>query len=365
MDLIDRINQLAAQAQKQKEHIETEEATKTALIMPFINALGYNVFDPTEVVPEFTADVGTKKGEKVDYAIMKDGKPIMLFEAKTIGTNLNNVHASQLFRYFSVTDARFGILTDGVIYHFYSDLDAPNKMDEKPFLIFNLFDFDAGQVDELKRFSSAAFDIDNILSTASDLKYTREIKALLAAEFANPSEALVRHFAGQVYSRPKTQAVIVEFTEITKRAFRQFINERIEQRLKTALDKETTSTEEMPIVEETSAEVEEEVTEQAKNGIITTQEEQDGYLVIKAILREIADVKRIALRDVRSYCGVLLDDNNRKPICRMYFDRAQKYLGIFDVEKNEERVPIDDIDDIYQYADRLKAVVAAYDAPEE
>jgi len=138
MDLIDKINEMAARIPKQIEHISTEEATKNALVMPFINALGFNVFDPTEVVPEFTADVGTKKGEKVDYAIVRDGKPILLFEVKCTGTDLNNVHASQLYRYFSVTEARFGILTDGVIYRFYSDLDAPNKMDEKPFFVFDL-----------------------------------------------------------------------------------------------------------------------------------------------------------------------------------------------------------------------------------
>ncbi len=79
MDFIDRIRDLSTRIPKQLEHIQTEEATKNALIMPFISALGYNVFDPTEVVPEFTADVGIKKGEKVDYAIHLDGKPIMLF----------------------------------------------------------------------------------------------------------------------------------------------------------------------------------------------------------------------------------------------------------------------------------------------
>ena len=190
MDLIDRLTQIAAQIPKQQAQILTEAATKTALVLPFIDALGYDIFDPAEVVPEFTADVGIKKGEKVDYAITKDGVPIIMIEAKCLGTDLTIVHASQLYRYFSVTAARFSILTDGATYRFYSDLDAPNKMDDKPFLVFDLLNFDASQVEELKRFSKSAFDVDNILSTASEFKYTREIKTLLAAEFVTPSEPL-------------------------------------------------------------------------------------------------------------------------------------------------------------------------------
>src|SRR5690242_20022349 len=178
MDFIDRIRELSAQIPKIKTQglIKTEEGTKNALVMPFINALGYNVFDPTEVTPELIADVGVKKGEKVDYAILKDGKPIILFECKCCGTNLNDVHASQLYRYFSVTDARFGILTDGVVYHFFTDLEDKNKMDNKPFLIFDMLDIKEPLIEELKKFTKAAFDVDQIMSTASELKYTNAIK---------------------------------------------------------------------------------------------------------------------------------------------------------------------------------------------
>ncbi len=358
MDLIDRLGELATLIQRRHDNITSEEATKTALVMPFINALGYNVFDPAEVVPEYTADVGTKKGEKVDYAILKDGKPIILFEVKTLGTNLREVHTSQLYRYFSVTEARFGILTDGAKYWFFTDLDEPNKMDAKPFFVFDLHDFNVEQVEELKRFSKSTFDLGNILSTASELKYTREIRNLLAEEFTSPSEGLVRHFAGQVYSRRMTQAVIEEFTKITRNAFRAFINERIERRLKTALAKEATATDE---VDDTVEQESKPSTKEAPDGIVTTQDEIDGFLVVKAILYQVVDVNRITLRDVKSYCGILLDDNNRQPICRLHFNTSQKYLGVFDEGKKEERIPIDSVADIYQYAERLKATVAYYE----
>ncbi len=360
MDLIDRLKELSAQLPRQIEHISTEEATKNALVMPFINALGYNVFDPTEVVPEFIADVGIKKGEKVDYAIMQDGKPIIIMEVKTIGTNLAQVHASQLFRYFTVCDARFGILTNGIEYRFHTDLEKPNKMDEKPFLIFDLSKVDERLTTELKKFSKSSFDIAHILSSANELKYKREIRNLIEAEYAEPSEDFVKFFARQVYSGSLRQSVVEEFTEITKNAFRDFLNVKIASRLQTALDSEIP--EEETTAHEPEKVIVDEVIEVDDDGIETTQEEWDSYYIIRAILRKDVDAKRIVLRDVRSYCGILLDDNNRKPICRLHFNRSQKYIGIFDADKNEERIAIESIDEIYDYADKLKAVVEAYDA---
>lgn len=352
MDFIDRIRDLVERLSSRLDHVETEEATKNALVMPFINALGYNVFDPTEVVPEFVADVGTKRGEKVDYAIMKDGKPIILIECKSADTNLTNEHASQLYRYFSVTDTRFAILTNGIVYHFYTDLDKSNRMDDKPFLVVDLDHFDDRLVDELKKFTKSTFDVDVIISTASDLKYRREISHLIADEFMSPSEPFVRHFAKQVYSGSLWQNVLEEFTDITRQALRQFVNDQVRNRLQSAIDTGISDTAEIQAV------VEEGVPERVT---IFTEEEREGFHIVKAILREVVDPDRIYHRDTMSYCGILLDDNNRKTICRMHFNRSQKYLGLLDADKNEERVPIGTLNEIYQYADRLKAMVVIYD----
>lgn len=357
MDLIDKILELSAQAPRQLDYISTEEATKNAFVMPFIQALGYNVFDPTEVVPEFTADVGIKKGEKVDYAIMQDNKAIILIEVKSAKTDLSQVHASQLFRYFTVSEARFGILTNGIEYRFHTDLEKANKMDEKPFLIFNMLDVDERLINELKKFTKISFDVDNILSSANELKYKREIQQLIDAEYNNPSDEFVRLLTKQVYSGQLRQSVIEEFTEIVKQAFRGFINDKIASRLQTAIESET-STQETQAVE--PEEESSESTVEQEDGIETTQEEMDGYYIVKAILREIIDAERIAMRDVRSYCGILLDDNNRQPICRLHFNRTQKYMGLFDEDKNENRVPIEKLDDIYKYADQLKKTVKYY-----
>lgn len=367
MNFSEKIKSLANQLVKQVDHIQTEEATKSALIMPFINALGYNVFDPTEVVPEFTADVGGKKGEKVDYAVLKDGKPIMLFECKWCGTDLDNVHASQLYRYFSVTDARIGVLTNGINYHFFSDLDAANKMDSKPFLEINLDRLNEPLITELEKLTKPSFDLEEVITTASDLKYTKEIKKILAEEFASPSDNFVRLLASPVYSGKLTQAVRQQFSETVKTAFSQFITEKINERLQYAMEKESASAKgAQENREDDKAAQEQEQEKDKKRQIVTTEEEMEGFHIVKAILRETVDPARIAPRDTLSYFGILLDDNNRQPICRLYFNsETRKYLALIDENKNEEKLLIEDLNDIYKYCERLKETVKIYDPSPE
>lgn len=361
MDFADRIRQLSQQVQRQAGIIQTEEATKNAMVMPFISALGYDVFDPSEVTPELHADVGVKKGEKVDYAILKDGKPIMLFECKWHGADLSKEHASQLYRYFSVTEARFGVLTNGLAYRFFTDLDAPNKMDGRPFFEFDMTDYREHDIDELRKFSKASFDVQGILTTANELKYLREIQKLLAQQLQSPSEDFVRFFTQQVYQGRMTQAIKEQFTETTRQAFKRFINEQINDRLKSALgsDQQYVPIESASVVAP-SLPAPEMITPDVP-AIVTTTDELAAYFTIRAILHPVSS-RRIVMRDVQSYCGVLLDDNNRKPICRLYLNGPRKAIGLFDSEdRKEERIPISDIEEIHEIAERLRATVQRYD----
>ena len=357
MDFIDTIKELSAKIQREIEHINTEEATKTAWVMPFLNSLGYNVFDPLEVVPEFTSDVGIKKGEKVDYCIQKNGEPIILIECKCQGCELDVEHASQLFRYFAVTKVRFAILTNGIIYRFFTDLEQSNVMDSKPFFEFNMLDIKESAVDELKKFSKSAFELDQILATASELKYTREIKRLIAEQMTNPSDEIVKLLAGGVYSGVKTQPVIKQFSELVKRAFQQLITERVTDRLKCALTEETNAGEVAVAIEPASTD------NNNGSGTVTTEEEKEAYLLVKAILRGTVEVRRVNMRDAVSYCAIILDDNNRKPICRFHFNTiTKKSIGLFDAQKKETRVTIENLDDILNFADQIKATVANYES---
>jgi predicted type IV restriction endonuclease len=352
MDFIEKIQDLAQRIPKQIDHIETEEATKSAFIMPFIQTLGYDVFNPLEVVPEFTADVGTKRGEKADYAIKMEDKPVMLMECKWCGSDLDQCHASQLYRYFSVTEARFGILTNGVYYKFFSDLDQMNVMDNKPFFEFDFLDFDDNKVEELKKFSKSAFDLDNILTTASELKYTNSLRKIFIEELNNPTAQFVKFFASQAYSGKMTQKAVDQFTPIVKRALNGIIRDKVNERLNKALD-----VEQEDVAQEEA--IAEEAEEEMKGGVVTTDEEVEGFNIIKAIVREVVDVKRVFMRDTKSYFGILLDDNNRKPICRLHFNASQKYLGVLK-DKGEDRIPIDDLDEIFKYADRIKETCKEY-----
>lgn len=349
MDFIDNIQALAARIPKNLSSLATEEAAKNALVMPFINALGYNVFDPTEVVPEYTADVGIKKGEKVDYAIMRDGKPIMLFECKGCGAGLSRGHASQLYRYFSVTSARVAVLTNGIQYHFYSDLDAPNKLDEKPFLEFDITNIQETLVPELRKLTKAQFDIDSITEAAGELKYTSEIKKILIAQMTDPDEELVKLLAGRVHKGRITGSVREQFTGIVRKAFRLFVHEQVSDRLKSALKGEQSEFQDATAVVDPGEETE------------TTVEEMEGFHVVRAILAQVVDPDRVIARDVKTYFGILLDDNNRKPLARLHFNAGQKYIGLFDGPgRVEERVPIGRPLEIYRLADRLKATLAHY-----
>jgi hypothetical protein len=362
MDFIEVLRNISSKIIKQKDLINTEEATKNAFVMPFISALGYDVFDPSEVIPEFTADVGIKKGEKVDYAIKQDGKIILLFECKCCNSSLDESHASQLYRYFSVTEARIAILTDGIIYRFYTDIEEPNKMDPKPFMEFNMLDIHETLVVELKRLTKQAFNLEDILTVAGELKYTREIKRILNEELNAPSEEFVKFLASQVYSGKLTSGVKGQFAGITKRAFAQFINEHIAERLRTAMGDLVSSTDAKNEIDGVDGN-HSVAPPDSENKIITTEEELQGYYIVRGIVCEVLDFERITYRDTQSYFGILCDDNNRRPICRLHFNGRQKYVGLFNVagDKNkEERIPIDSLNEIYKLTDRLKATAEWY-----
>lgn len=355
MDFIERINVLARRIPQIQNNLLTEEATKNALIMPFLDkVLGWDVYDPTEVIPEFTADTASKKGEKVDYALMKDGEVQILIECKKYGEKLTIKHASQLFRYFSVTNARLAILTNGAEYQIFTDSDAPNKMDEKPFLKFDLESIDEHIIPEVKKLAKSVFNIDSIVSSAGELKYLSQIKKIIAEQFKEPEEEFVRFFASRSYEGTLTPKVKQQFYDITHKALMQFLSDSINERLKTALSNDKTASE---------AQQQEVIVknEDEKAKVVTTNEEIEGYNIIKAILRQKVDLSRVIARDTQSYFGILLDDNNRKPLCRLHFNAKQKYLGIIGQDKDETRYPIDKLDDIFNFSEQLLNTATFYE----
>lgn len=357
MSFDEKIAALIQRLPKLTDHLQTEEATKNALVMPFIAALGYDVFNPKEVVPEFTADVGTKKGEKVDYAIMRDGETIILIECKKAnGGDLSHENMSQLYRYFTVTKARIAILSNGIQYRFYSDLDETNKMDDKPFLELDLANPKPNALAEVKKMAKDDFDLDRMLSTASELKYTSEIKKVLLTQADSPDEEFVRFFFQRVIPGGRfTTTMKEQFTPLVSKAFHQFLSDKVSDRLRSALENEKDLT-------ESNAEMATNPDQDSvRDGIITTEEELEGWNIVRAISAKIIPPTRVIHRDTKSYMGILLDDNNRKPICRLWFNSKQKYLGVFDGNKEETRIPIDSVVDIFQHSDKILESISHYE----
>lgn len=354
MDFRDGLLQLSQRLEKLKENMPTEEATKNALVMPLLSLLGYDVFNPDEVLPEFICDIGTKKGEKIDYAIMFSGTPVILIECKHWQQNLT-LHDNQLLRYFNVSPARFGVLTNGIKYLFYSDLQEPNKMDTVPFLEIDLESLSDGKIEELKKFHKSYFNIDTVLSTASELKYLGEFRALISKEFNEPSSDFVRLLTKKIYTGGQvTQKVIEDFTPLLKRAISSYFNDLISARLKVAMENEETAS---GTAQSTESE------ETATDAYETTEEEMEGYYIVRAVLSREVDPKRITYKDTQNYFAIILDGKVTRTICRLRFNyQAIRRVSFINDDKTEDNIDLKDnsISDIYNYQDRLIQTLKHY-----
>ncbi len=354
-DLKLKLEQLHQRVDALKEQINTEEATKNAFVMPFIQILGYDIFNPTEVVPEFICDIGTKKGEKVDYVIKREGEPILIIECKHWKETVD-AHNSQLHRYFHVSNARFGVLTNGHVYNFYADLERPNIMDEKPFFTLDLSNLKDSNLKILANFTKAGYSIESLLDSAEELKYIKAIRIEFEKELQDPTDELVRLLVNRFFDKTLTANRLSTFKEYTRKALFNSINDSINFRLKSALNINDT----LPAKESESLIPIDENTDTAK--LVTTEEEIEGAQIVKAILREVLPASRIAFRDTQSYFGVLMDDNNRKPLCRLHFNSSNKYLELFHNGKdNGEKKLLNTLDDIYTYKAELQGTVKNYE----
>lgn len=358
MEFEDLVKVLGERCAKLGPQLSSEEATKTSLVLPFIQALGYDIFNPEEVVPEFNAQTNVKKDQRVDYALLKDGNPIILIECKTYGADLGIEYVEQLKRYFPfVKTAKIGVLTDGNRYRFFTDLEEPNVMDNDPYMEFSLEKPDKNLLSKLLMLRKEKFNDDDAIKDAEQLKYTNQFKKLLAQQAEDPDDDFVKFFAKQVWSGQLTQNVKAKLTPLLKNAIKQFVEDRIASRLQKAAEKEEKEQQpvETPVEDEPAP---------FSSAIETTEEELLGFNIIRAILASETDVSRIHIRDAKTYCAILLDDNNRKPIARLYFNNtANLRVCLGGAKKDDPAVSIDKVEDLFKYASDLKDVVKFYDSP--
>ena len=277
MDFAQRISDLTNRSKHASRLALTEEATKTAVVLPFIQALGFDVFNLEEVVPEFVADVGIKKGEKIDFAIKINGKVSILIEVKPISTPLGSTQYSQLFRYFATTEARLAILINGREVWFFSDIDERNKMDKKPFFIFDFQSSDERQIAELARFQKDGFDIDSILDAASNMKYVKAAAEYLAQQLRSPDDDFTRFIGRQFYEGSVTKSVLEVLRPAIQSALDEVVRNRIQERLNVTFAREPAIPDAPPEKKEVESPPDD------KPGIETTEEELLAFMIVRAI----------------------------------------------------------------------------------
>ena len=222
MSLYDELAKIGQQVKSQLPQMQNNEsATVHVSVMPFIRALGYNTQDLSEIYPEYSI----LNMDAVDYAVLRDGEPIMFLEAKKASENLSAKHWKQLFEYFNADKARIGILTNGVEYRFYTDSVKQNIMDEGPFMTLDILNLDASQTNILEGFSKSRFSPDQTLRKI-------KISNLLDKELNHPSDEFVKHFAKQVHAGAVWQTVIQEYRPLVKRAWGELVDQEIARRVR-------------------------------------------------------------------------------------------------------------------------------------
>lgn len=352
----EQIKEFASSIPEKKTVIHTEETTKISLILPFIRLLGYDTTNPLTFRAEYTADIGVKQGEKVDFAILSDDTVEVLIECKPIDTKLEEKHLSQLLRYFSVTEAKLGILTNGLVYEFYTDSLDNNQMDRTPFFVFNLEDYTKKDISRLEKYTFENFDVNKVSKNAQELKYNIGVKNILEKEFENPSDEFIKAIAKQVYEGQLYKNKKELFSKIITNKIKEIIDEKVNARLETAIAKENNnSTTEDEIIEDTTE-------------LKTSPEEWEGYYTVKSICAELVDTDRIAIRDRKEYCNILLDNNQNYPIVKLHFNNTKKlkveFYDAFKVyssgTKKGNMVAINSVKELYDYKEKIQVALNNY-----
>lgn len=293
--------------QKAIEHSSDETQTRNFLIHPFFeNILQYNAMD--DFSHEIIADVGGKRGRRVDIAITLGGKkPLIMVECKSVNTKLNDNHFRQLNEYcHSTASAKMGILTDGIIYKFYAEnTKEKNNLYTEPFFTFNLEDYSTSDLEMLALFNRPTIELKEILEEAEEIYFLNQFDDGLYKVLANPSENFLKEIYINMGGKRASEKILDQIRELVNSTS-----------LKTALDR--------VIQEEVSS---------SNSGIITTDEEKKVFSVIKTIIAMTSKISnkelaRIGYRDQKGAFAIIVDDNRRKQICSLVLKEKSKSITI-------------------------------------
>jgi len=348
MKLKEHLTQLGAKIESQKIDQKFDEAqTKLLYINPFIEILGYRTSEHADVIAEWPADFAARSRDKVDYALRKNGTEILIIECKRFHEKVGK-HGHQLSDYFNnLPLLRFGILTNGTIYHFYTDIDTRNIMDPEPFFDFNVTDFNDEQVRILEMFCKENFDEKSIIEKARRLTYSRDIRKVLYSEMTNPTKDFIKFIAEKAYLEKKrgsiTERIRNLFDELVNLSLPIVINQLIRDRmirLKPSADNGT---------------------REAESKVITTEEEREAYFIVKSIIRRKISAERVGFKDAQAYFSIRIDESSHKTVCRLYLNSNKKHICIYDMDRNETKFDIESIDNIFDLSGQLLKSVSIYE----
>jgi predicted type IV restriction endonuclease len=303
VDFKTSLQALARKSAKASERCVNEESTKMFLVVPFLAFLGYDTLNPDEVYPEHHADFSDKYKNRVDYAILRGGEPVVAVECKTCGYPIAD-DRGQLRSYFNAAKTiKLGVLTDGMVWEFYADSDEPNMMDSKPFLTFSLFDVKDGKVDDtalaaLQALGKEAFEPENIGAEARKKHLANSVLHFLRDNYRSPSEEFTKIVLSGAGIGRFSSKKMEEYRRIVKDSMVSFINEEIIHRLEITERKREEKAEPQPTA--MAMEV------AADDGIITTQEELAFFDFVKRRLAFLvndealySEIEKVDHRDYR------------------------------------------------------------------
>lgn len=321
MGFTEDIAKLSERVRNRAEQVVGEEATKMALIVPFLSTLGYDVYDPSEVKPEYIADFAIRKAgqfEKVDYAIAINGSIVMLVEAKARGQKAE-AHDGQLSRYFNgLITTKVAIVTNGIEYRFFTDLRDKNVMDKEPFFTFSILEYDDKDIENLKLFHRDNFDVASINQYAEEMVYVKGMTQLVGHLLRSPSEEFIRFLVAELgkvapnyqIQGKITNKVIEKFKPIVKKSIQGSLVELMTRSLSQEIIQlsevaNTEEAEELDALETNDTKV----TEESK--IITTEEELRAFDKIRSIVTTSKNYHHdVYYKDTESYFSVHLGKAN-------------------------------------------------------
>ena len=319
MGLFEDLRQLSEQVKKRQSHIHGEEATKQALVLPFLQVLGYDIYDPTEVRPEYVADFAKKKSngqfEKIDYALYVRGELGLFIECKSIDAKAED-HDGQLARYFNSTESvRVGVLTNGIRYRFFTDLRAPNMMDAEPFLEFNILSVTERDADMLKPFTKDGFNSAAVQRYAEEVISMEKITSLVDELLRNPSEDFIRYILGtlNLVSGRITEKVVERFAPIVKKSIQSallgMMTKSIQQEI--APPPPAVAEHAPPLADRGSISTDTggskdagQTTAKEGAGVVTTDEELEIFRIVSRLCEESSIKGSIKYKDTVSYFGI-------------------------------------------------------------